>query len=106
MYQRILVAVDGSPWSDAASAYATALAARTGAALCLLAVAAAPAMSAMPEVMGGADDLVVEAVERQSRDVLARALADAEGAGVAYATFSKWGNVPETSVYMERPSIS
>ena len=33
MYQHILVATEGSPWSDAAVAYAMAIAARTGATL-------------------------------------------------------------------------
>ncbi len=35
MYQHILVATEGSPWSDAAVAYAIAIAARTGATLCI-----------------------------------------------------------------------
>jgi nucleotide-binding universal stress UspA family protein len=42
MWRRILVATGGSPWSNAAVAYATALAVDTGAEVCLLTVLSAP----------------------------------------------------------------
>ncbi|MDH3603428.1 MAG: universal stress protein [Candidatus Tectomicrobia bacterium] len=95
MYQRVLIAVDGSPWSDAAAAYAIALASRTGATLRILSVSTTPAVSSMPEAMGAADEMVLEAVESYSLDVLAQVSARAKDAGVSYKTLSKWGNAPE-----------
>lgn len=95
MYQRVLVAVDGSPWSDTAAAYAIALASRTGATLCILSVSTTPVVSTMPEVMGSSDDIILETVERQALDVLERVAAQAKHAGVDCETLSQWGNAPE-----------
>lgn len=53
MYQRILVATGGSPWSDAAVTYATEIAAKTSADLHILTVLMNPAMYTTMEVMGG-----------------------------------------------------
>ena len=49
MYERILVATGGSPWSDAAVAYAIAIAARTGGTLHILTVLTNPAVYATPD---------------------------------------------------------
>ncbi len=95
MYQRVLIAVDGSPWSDAAAAYAIALASRIGATLRILSVTATPTISTMPEVMGASDEMVMQAVERQDLDMLAQIAAQAEQAGVACEVLSKWGGAPE-----------
>lgn len=95
MYKRVLVALDGSPWSDAALGYSIALAVYTGAQLRFLTVPTAPVAYAVPDVMG-ASDLVMETVERQGHDLLTLAAAQAESAGVGYEILCKWGNVPET----------
>ena len=95
MYQHILVATEGSPWSDAAVAYAMAIAARTGATLRLLTVLVNPATYATPDFMGG-EEVVIEIIERDGQELLARAAAQAHQAGVVCDTLSGWGNVPET----------
>ena len=95
MWQRILVTTGGSPWSDAAVAYATTLAALTGAELCVLTVLVNPWLHAHPDVMGG-EELVVDIVERDGQALLARAAAQARQTGVACETVSRWGHVPQT----------
>jgi nucleotide-binding universal stress UspA family protein len=95
MYKRILVATGGSPWSEAAVAYATALAVRLGAELRILTVLVIHATYAMPDMMASSE-LVMESVERQGQELLAQAAERAANAGVPSTTLCKWGNVPET----------
>lgn len=95
MYKHILVATGGSPWSNAAVAYAIAIAARTGADLCILTVLTNPGSYATPDVMG-ATDMVVDLVERQGQELLEQAASQAEAAGVSYQILRRWGGVPET----------
>lgn len=95
MYKRVLVATGGSPWSDAAVAYAIAWAACTGAEVCILTVLASPEAYSMPDVLSSSE-LLMESVERQGQELLDRAAAQAESAGVAYTARLKWGNIPET----------
>jgi nucleotide-binding universal stress UspA family protein len=95
MYKRILVATGGSPWSDAAVAYATALAAHMGAELRILTVLIMHAAYAMPDMVASSE-LVMESVERQGQELLEQAATQAASAGVACTTVCKWGNVPET----------
>jgi nucleotide-binding universal stress UspA family protein len=66
MYTRILVATGGSPWSDAAVAYAIALAIRTRASLRIVTVLTVPAAYALPDMMGGSD-LVIDGIEREGQ---------------------------------------
>lgn len=94
MYERILVATGGSPWSDAAVAYAIAIAARTGGMLHILTVLTNPAIYATPDVMGGSE-VVAEIMERDGQDLLARASAQARQIGVPCVTECRWGGVPE-----------
>jgi nucleotide-binding universal stress UspA family protein len=103
MYQRVLVAIDGSPWSETALRYAIALAAHTGAQLQILTVPTAPVAYAVPDVMG-ASELVMEAVERQGQELLAYAAAHAESAGISYEIVCKWGNVPDTILHTANAS--
>ena len=98
MYKSILVATGGSPWSDAAVAYAIAIAARTGATLRILTVLLNPGAFSTPDVMGGGD-LVVDVIERDGQDLLARAAQQAQEAGVLAKTESRWGSVPETILH-------
>lgn len=98
MYKHILVATGGSPWSDAAVAYAIAIASRTGATLRILTVLLNPGAFITPDVMGGGD-LVVDVVERDGQELLARATAQAQQAGVRVETESRWGSVPETILH-------
>jgi nucleotide-binding universal stress UspA family protein len=94
MYKKILVATGGSPWSEAAVAYAIALAARLGAELHILTVLVIHAAYAMPDMMASSD-LVMESVERQGHELLALAAEKAIHAGVVFTTSCKWGNIPE-----------
>jgi nucleotide-binding universal stress UspA family protein len=95
MYTRILIATGGSPWSDAAAAYAIALAAHIGADLCILAVLNVSGVYAMPDVMASSE-LLMESVEQQGQEMLAHTAARAISAGVPHVVLLKWGNVAET----------
>jgi nucleotide-binding universal stress UspA family protein len=95
MYTRILIATGGSPWSDAAAAYAIALAAHLGADLCILAVLNVSGVYAMPDVMASSE-LFMESVEQQGQEMLAHTAARAIQAGVPHVALLKWGNVAET----------
>ncbi len=95
MYTRILVATGGSPWSDAAVAYATALAAHVHADLCVLTVLNITGVYAMPDVMASSE-MLMESVEQQGQDILVHSTARATEAGVAPVAILKWGNIPET----------
>ena len=95
MYTRILVATGGSPWSDAAVAYAIALAMHMRAELCILTVLNVSGVYATPDVMTSSE-LLMESVEQQGQDLLAHATARATDAGVPHVAILKWGNVTET----------
>jgi len=95
MYTRILVATGGSPWSDAAVAYAIALATHIRAELCILTVLNVSGVYATPDVMTSSE-LLMESVEQQGQDLLAHATARATDAGVPHVAILKWGNVTET----------
>jgi nucleotide-binding universal stress UspA family protein len=95
MYTRILVATGGSPWSDAAVAYAIALAIRTRASLRIVTVLTVPAAYALPDMMGGSD-LVIDGIEREGQVLATQAAARAASAGVPCDTICTWGNVPES----------
>jgi nucleotide-binding universal stress UspA family protein len=95
MYRKVLVAIGGSPWSDAALSYAISLAAATGADLTILTVLASPVAYTMPDVMSSSE-LLMESIERQGHELIAQASARAEAAEVPYSAVAKWGSVPET----------
>ena len=95
MYTRILVATGGSPWSDAAVAYAIALATHMRAELCILTVLNVSGVYATPDVMTSSE-LLMESVEQQGQDLLEHATARATDAGVPHVPILKWGNVTET----------
>lgn len=95
MYKDILVATGGSPWSDAAVAYATAIAARTGASLRVLTVLVNPAMYVTPDVIAGSE-VVAEVIEQDGQELLARVAAQAHRAGVDCKTIWRWGAVPDS----------
>ncbi|ETW97732.1 universal stress protein [Candidatus Entotheonella palauensis] len=94
MYTNILVATGGSPWSDAAVAYAIAIASRTGAKLHVLTVLLNPSAYTTPDVMGGVE-VVADLVEHQGRELLAQAEAKAREARVDVETLYRWGSVPD-----------
>ena len=98
MYQHILVATGGSPWSDAAVSYATAIAARTGATLHIVTVLINPAMYTTMEVMGGSE-IVTEVIEREGQALLDRAAEQARQVGVNCKTEHRWGSIPETILH-------
>ena len=95
MYRKVLVAIGGSPWSDAALSYAISLAAATEAELSILTVLASPVAYTMPDVMSSSE-LLMESIERQGQDLIGQASARAEAAGVSFNAVAKWGSVPET----------
>ena len=95
MYKKVLVAIGGSPWSDAALSYAIAFAAATGADLTILTVLASPVAYTMPDVMASSE-LLMESIERQGHELIDQASARAAAAEVPYSAVAKWGSVPET----------
>lgn len=95
MYRHILVAIGGSPWSEAAVAYAIALAAHTNAELRFLTVLTVEASYTMPDV-AGASELVLDSIEREGETLLQHAAAQAAQAGIPHTTQYAWGNVPQT----------
>ena len=95
MYRKVLVAIGGSPWSDAALSYAISLAASTGAELRILTVLASPVAYTMPDVMSSSE-LLMESIERQGQDLIGQAAARAAAAEVPYDAAAKWGSVTET----------
>ena len=72
MYKRILVATGGSPWSDAAVAYAIRLAAGTGAEVCILSVLTISVSYDTPEA-GMEFDMLIDSVEQEGKERLLRA---------------------------------
>jgi len=94
MYKRIVVATGGSPWSEAAVTYAIALASSLRAELRILTVLSGPMGYTMPDVMSSSE-LLVESVERQGKELLEHAAAQARAAGLAPISILKWGNIPE-----------
>jgi nucleotide-binding universal stress UspA family protein len=95
MYNRILVATGGSPWSNAAVTYAIAMAARMDAELHILTVLSNFGSYSSPDMIGGSE-LVMDLVERQGQEFLNQAAARATSAGVVHRSHSTWGgNVPE-----------
>ena len=95
MYRKVLVAIGGSPWSDAALSYAVSLVAATGADLTILTVLASPVAYTMPDVMASSE-LLMESIERQGHELIAQASAKADAAAVPYSAVARWGSVPET----------
>jgi nucleotide-binding universal stress UspA family protein len=95
MYTRILAATGGSPWSEAAVAYATTLAAQLHAELRILTVLNISGVYAMPDVMASSE-LLMESVEQQGQEILAHAATRAIETSVPHVAILKWGNVAET----------
>lgn len=94
MWQRILVATGGSPWSDAAVSYAIELAVRSDADICLLTVLNFPTTTmAFEEGMFIVDQLLTH-VELEGKERLSRAASQAVCAGVVYTSVIKWGSIP------------
>jgi nucleotide-binding universal stress UspA family protein len=99
MYRRILVATGGSPWSEAAVAYALRLAACLDAELRILTVLTMPTASMMSDT-AGVFDLLMDSIEQEGKMRLHKIASRATWAGVPYETFIKWGNVPDTILQM------
>jgi nucleotide-binding universal stress UspA family protein len=95
MYKRILVATGGSPWSEAAVAYALRLAACVDAELRILTVLSVPPTSVVADTVV-VFDLLMDSVEQEGKRRLHKAAVYATLAGVAYETLIKWGNIPDT----------
>jgi nucleotide-binding universal stress UspA family protein len=98
MYKRVLVATGGSPWSYTAVTYAIALAASTGAEVCILTVLTSAVTSYVTPDVLSSSEFVLDSLERQGQMLLEQAAAYAEEAGVPQVPLLKWGNVPETII--------
>jgi nucleotide-binding universal stress UspA family protein len=98
MYRHILVATGGGPWSEAAVAYAIALAAHTGAELHFLMVLTVEASYTMPDV-AGTSEMVLDSIEHEGEALLQYAAAQATQAGVPHTTQYAWGNIPQTILH-------
>jgi nucleotide-binding universal stress UspA family protein len=85
----------GSPWSDAAVAYAIRLAAGTDAEVCILSVLTIPVSYDTPEA-GMEFDMLIDSVEQEGKERLLRAATYATRVGVASIILLKWGNIPAT----------
>ncbi len=94
MYKNIFVASGGSPWSEAAVAYAIAIAARTGARLRVLTVLHDPDSYDMLHGMRG--ESVDELTEPQAQQYLAGISEQARSVGVHAETLCQTGSIPET----------
>ena len=92
MYRHVLVATGGSPWSDAAVAYAIAIAARTGAKLRVLTVLPAPNGYDVVAITPGHGVVTGP----RGEGLLAAATAQAQDAGVHIEPVCLEGSVPET----------
>jgi len=97
MYKRILVATGGSPWSEAAVAYAIRLAEHAEAELRILTVLRVPTWSMSAEEVL-ADEMLMDSIEQDGKARRARAASQATWAGVAYDTLAVWGPIPQTIV--------
>jgi nucleotide-binding universal stress UspA family protein len=95
MYQRILVATGGSPWSTAAVRYAAALAARTGAELRILTVLTSPEESGPADRPASAEP-VLSSLAQQTQELLTQAAAHATRARVVSTTYAARGSIPAT----------
>lgn len=94
MYTRILAAVGGSPWSDAALTYAIDLARRLGAELHMLTGLVRP-----EDESAALEPLSSQAqadLEKAARELLGEAAELARQAGVTSVTHAIWGAVPAT----------
>ena len=94
MYKNVFVATGGSPWSEAAVAYATAIAARTGAMVRVLTVLHDPESYDMLHGMRG--ERVDELTEPQAQRYLAGIAEKARSVGVRAETICLTGSIPET----------
>jgi nucleotide-binding universal stress UspA family protein len=95
MYQRILVATEGSPWSNAAVAYAAALAARAGAELRILTVLVPPEATGLADRPTSAE-AVFSSLENEVEALLSHAAMHATRARVAYTTHAARGSIAAT----------
>jgi len=99
MYTRILVAVGDSAWSNAAMAYASALAGRTGATLRIVTVLTTPPASSTPDDMAGSSSHDLAAIEHNGEVIATRAAAQAASVGVPYEVDTTWGSVPDVILH-------
>jgi nucleotide-binding universal stress UspA family protein len=95
MYQRILVATGGSLWSNAAVAYAAALAARAGAELRILTVLVPPEATGLADRPTSAE-AVFSSLENEVEALLSHAAMHATRARVAYTTHAARGSIAAT----------
>jgi nucleotide-binding universal stress UspA family protein len=76
-------------------AYASALAARTGAALRIVTVLMTPTASPVPDEMAVSSSHELTEIKRNGEVIAARAAAQAASVGVPYEVKTIWGRVPE-----------
>jgi nucleotide-binding universal stress UspA family protein len=97
MYKRVLVAVGDYPETDRPLDYAIALAAHTGAELCLLRVLTVPIVSGSPDMVA-CSTLAMDSLMEANEYVLAGAVEAAAQAHVPYVALLRWGAIPNAIV--------
>lgn len=94
MFQKILVATGGSPWSNQAVAYAIEMAKNYALQLLILHVVTETPPYFVAEAGTPPESLLADS-EAGGRQILAEAAARAAEAGVDFTTELAWGRVPE-----------
>lgn len=97
MFEKIIVATGGSPWSNNAVRTAVQLAGESQRNLLITHVLEDDPQYGQPD-LDPTDPQVREQMEETGRSILQHATARAEQAGVAHATRLVWGSIPEQLV--------
>lgn len=97
MFEKIIVATGGSPWSNNAVRTAVQLAAELNRDLLIAHVLEDDPQYGQPD-LDPSDPHVREQMEATGRSILQQATTRAEQAGVAHTTHLKWGSIPEQLV--------
>ncbi|ETW93658.1 MAG: hypothetical protein ETSY1_38270 [Candidatus Entotheonella factor] len=99
MFEKIMVATGGSPWSNNAVGTAIQLAAGTNRELRIAHILEDDPQYGQPD-WDPSEPQVKEQIEETGRSILQQATERAEQAGVAYTTYMAWGGIPEQLVHI------
>lgn len=97
MFEKIIVATGGSPWSNHAVETAVQLATELERELLIAHVLEDDPQYGQPD-LDPTESQVKEQMEETGRSILQQATERAEQAGVAYTTHMVWGSIPEQLV--------
>lgn len=99
MFENIIVATGGSPWSNNAVATAVQLAAERSQKISIAHVLEDDPQYGQPD-LDPSEPEVRQEMEETGRSILQQAAERAEQAGVAYTTHLMWGGIPEQLVHL------